>query len=114
MLACIGTGLLLMGINCIRLAEENEGIKRKLLRGGILLIFLSGACLTFICVYFAAVIKKEYSWYNEIPAHLVNIDFIRYEYGGCVYAAFVLSLMSYILVILWIQVRQFCNFYLRL
>lgn len=104
MFAVVGTGLLLMGMDCIRLAEDNEVTKRKILRGGIFIIFLSGGCLTFIVIYFATVIKKEYNWYNNIPTHVVNIDFIRYEYGGCVYAGLILSLLSYILVYMWMQV----------
>ena len=104
MFACVGTGLLLMGINCIRVSEENEKTKRRILHGGILLLFLSGASLTFICVFYAAIIRKEYGWYSSIPDHMVSSDYIKYEYGGCVYAAFILSLLSYILVFMWVQV----------
>jgi hypothetical protein len=104
MFACVGTGLCLLGMNCARCSEDNIPTKNKILRGGILLIALSGGCLTFICVWFATIIKREYSWFNNIPEQTVNSDFIRYEYGGCVYAGFILSLLSYILVWLWIQV----------
>ena len=36
--------------------------------------------------------------FENIPKPAVNTDFIRYEYGGCVYAAFILSLLNFILV----------------
>ena len=58
----------------------------RVLKFGIFLILLSGVFMSTNCVYFMTMLKKEYSWYNNIPEFTINSDLIRYEYGGCLYA----------------------------
>ena len=77
--------------------------KKKLQRGGLGCIFFSGVCLTSISIWFAVVVKKEFNWYDNVPELAVSSDFLKYEYGGCVYAGFILSLLCYVLVWFWLQ-----------
>lgn len=103
LLACIGTGLCLLGLDCIRVAESDEQNKKKLQRGGVAMLLISGMCMTSICIFYAIVVKREFKWFQNVPEMTVSGDFLKYEYGGCVYAGFILSLLCYILVYFWIQ-----------
>jgi len=96
--ACIGCGLLLMGLDCIRLYEDNPARKLFIMRTGILSLLTSGILLFCVSIFYATFIKKEFEWFENIPRKTVNTDFIRYDYGGCVYAAFILSLLNFFLV----------------
>jgi len=97
-LACVSTGLLLMGIDCIRMFEDNPARKLIIMRFGVFMLLTSGILLSCISIFYAHFIKREFHWYEAIPDNVVNTDFIKFEYGGCVYAAFILSLLNYILV----------------
>merc|ERR1719454_808058 len=68
------------------------------MRFGVFLLLTSGILLSCISIFYAHFIKREFHWYEKIPDNVVNTDFIKFEYGGCVYAAFILSLINYILV----------------
>ena len=68
------------------------------MRFGVFLLLTSGILLSCISIFYAHFIKREFHWYEAIPDNVVNTDFIKFEYGGCVYAAFILSLLNYILV----------------
>jgi len=96
--ACVSTGLLLMGLDCIRMFEENPTRKLIIMRFGVFMLLTSGILLSCISIFYAHFIKREFHWYEAIPDNVVNTDFIKFEYGGCVYAAFILSLLNYILV----------------
>jgi len=96
--ACVSTGLLLMGIDCIRMFEDNPSRKLIIMRFGVFMLLTSGILLSCISIFYAHFIKREFHWYEAIPDNVVNTDFIKFEYGGCVYAAFILSLLNYILV----------------
>jgi len=102
-IVCVGTGLILIGLECIRLLEDQPNLKRRVLKFGIFLILLSGVFMSTNCVYFMSMIKKEYRWYDNIPGMTINSDLIRYEYGGCLYAATILCFLCYILVAMWIH-----------
>ena len=68
------------------------------MRFGVFMLLTSGILLSCISIFYAHFIKREFHWYEAIPDNVVNTDFIKFEYGGCVYAAFILSLLNYILV----------------
>ena len=67
------------------------------------MLLISGMCMTSICIFYAVVVKREFKWFENVPELTVSGDFLKYEYGGCVYAGFILSLLCYILVYFWIQ-----------
>ena len=77
---------------------ENPTRKLIIMRFGVFMLLTSGILLSCISIFYAHFIKREFHWYEAIPDNVVNTDFIKFEYGGCVYAAFILSLLNYILV----------------
>ena len=82
------------------------------MRFGVFMLLTSGILLSCISIFYAHFIKREFHWYEAIPDNVVNTDFIKFEYGGCVYAAFILSLLNYILVFFLFKVS--CSTYFTL
>lgn len=83
---------------------ENPRRKLYVMRFGIFTLLVSGIMLSGVSIFYAAFIKREFSWWKNIPQHTVNTDFIIFDYGGCIYAAFILGLLNYILVFALFQV----------
>ena len=85
---------------------ENPRRKLYVMRFGIFILLISGILLSGVSIFYAAFIKREFSWWKNIPQHTVNTDFIIFDYGGCIYAAFILGLLNYILVFMLFQVKK--------
>jgi len=69
-----------------------------LYRIGVLLIFISGAELLSIVIFFTIRIRTEYRWYDKMEKNQVNTELYKYELGGCAYAAFGIVLINFTLL----------------
>ena len=63
--ACVSCGLLLMGLDCIRLFEDNPGRKLYIMRSGIASLLTSGLLLFCISIFYATYIKREFDWFDQ-------------------------------------------------
>ena len=100
-LSCILDGmcllLMLIGMECSKVLLANHpNIKVKIMKLVVFLLFNSSIMLLVTAILFTLQIRSDFNA-NRLVTNIFgsqerpNVDKIRYEYGGCIYAAFCIS-----------------------